>query len=68
MQVKKQQAQSHAKMHTHTHTHTHKSSQTPPYTQERSKAQYKEPEDTVIAKGTDKVNGTGTGNGLAQRR
>ena len=62
MQVKKQQAQSHAKMH------TQKSSQTPSYTQERSKAQYKEPEDTVIAKGTDKVNGTETGNEMAHRR
>ena len=47
MQVKKKQVQSHAKMC------THKSSQTPPYTQERSKAQYTEPKDTVIAKGTD---------------
>ena len=54
IQVKKKQAQSHAKMH------THKSSQTPSYTQERSKAEYTELKDTVIAKGTDKVNGTDT--------
>ena len=45
-----------------------KSSQTAPYTQERSKAQYTEPKDTVIAKGTDKVNGTETGNGMVQGR
>ena len=72
MHVKKQQAQS--------HVHT-KSSQTPPYTQERPKAQHTGPKDTVIAKGTDKrahahkrqkgtdtVISTETGNVIAQGR
>ena len=58
-----------------------KKSQTPPYTQERPKAHYIEPKDTVIAKDTDKrahahkrqkgtgtVIGTETGNVMAQGR
>ena len=59
IQVKTAGTESRENVHT-------KRSQTPPYTQERSKAQYTEPKDTVIAKGTDKLIGTGTGNGMAQ--
>ena len=67
MQAKKQQAQSQSRENAQT-----KRSQTAPYTQERSKAQYTEPKDTVIAKGTDnrahahtRQKGTGTVIGTA---